>query len=123
MSDPIEIRPYLPQSLATIGQMAPAINAAAARYGVDPRAIAGAIALEQNNAQQFPLRYTIGNLASVTMLDQRDENGQHRLSSACAACARGLLREKHSQGFRQQNAKPGTFVPRCWETASGLIAS
>jgi hypothetical protein len=40
---------------------------------------------------------------------------------ACVACNRGLLHEKHSQRFRQQNAKPGTFVPRARQWAFGLI--
>src|SRR5947209_1667411 len=40
---------------------------------------------------------------------------------ALAACTRELLRGKHSQRFRQQNARPGTFVPRAGQRTSGLI--
>ena len=55
----ILIRSYLPASLGLVKRMAPVIISAGQRYGVDPVSIAAAIALEQNNAEQFWMRYPI----------------------------------------------------------------
>ena len=58
-------RPLLPQSLEMIRRMSPAIVSAGKIYNVDPIAIAGAIALEQNNAEQFSFKYRTLDVVSA----------------------------------------------------------
>ena len=46
----ISLVPYLPTGLSYVRSVAPSIQTAASSYGVSATAIAGANALEQNNA-------------------------------------------------------------------------
>ena len=59
----ILMRPYLPSSLNAVSGMADSILTASSWYGVSTGAIAGALALEQNNAEQFSFKYAFGNFA------------------------------------------------------------
>ena len=58
----ISLAPYLPTGLSYISSVSPSIEAAATNYGVNAAAIAGAIALEQNNAAQFSFTYNFSKL-------------------------------------------------------------
>ena len=65
MGDSVAVRRYLPSALSAVQSMAPAIAAASRQYGVSPNAIAGAVALEANNADQFYIKYAFTSIIAA----------------------------------------------------------
>jgi hypothetical protein len=85
--------PYIPSGQALISSMANSIEDAAARVGVNALAVAGAIALEQNNAYENSLRYTGGSfvaLAELVNTGNESDPSQAILSFYQAANSSGI---------------------------------
>lgn len=105
----ILLRPYLPSSLNAVSGMADSILAASNQYGVGAGAIAGALALEQNNSEQFSVKYAVGNFLVGDSFGQTQFSSNDIYSMYKAAQANGTAQNPSllDKFFNQVNFDTG----------------